>query len=841
MFIEKYIPPIFGVYFPNKKRGSTFTPQNTGDYEAEYKKYRREYLRNELRPFGVSPLSKDKTQVHFCVIDVDDHEKTPMTKEEVAEVVNTVKDILQGIPLQEEYTGANNGCHLWFVLDTPYPKELFYKFSAFVKKRVQETLQYELEIFPSKQQDSYWIRLPGLHKNQSSWSFDGENNTLDSSDSRENFMKKATISAEILDRYIQEHEVSEYDLTPPQTSKEEKPMIRPEVTKNFISGIPEEAFPVIWGVVTDGQAYPKENEQICCPFHAESTPSSRIYFDKSTKRKIFTCFSTNCVFYGESDSKGHDGYDLLSWYLLRNFEKSEANLKLVQKFFSEQIVASFLQPYLMAKKNSLTVNYIKLVNDTVFFMYNNTEENAIEMRVGPDDDLYFYEGADRMWVSCETPNEENAKIYHLTTALLTRMVGQLGVYQLNSFGVRQVAQEIRHFVYLQPKFEQVYSYKKMIPVGNGLIDITNLTGENPILIPYEKEHYITKKINVCYKQGATNDLFEKFLERVLPNPSIRQLVLEYIGTCLCPAIEPQQCQFWLGEGQNGKGTLCNLIERIFGNVYKEFALTDLSDKYRTARLRGTFIIIDPDSTMFRINATDVSVLKKITGGDTITGEIKYKSPFSLKYTGGVIVITNNAPTLGEINHAIIRRLVFIPFTQKISKEERVDKFFEKLIEGDGAAGILNILLKNLKNYLDRGSKFEEVAECQLLLQQYAAESDPIMAYLQEVFESDMAEIYNSSKEYASAERLTKEKLLEGVSSDLLFSDFQIFCKTAGVARSASFQGISLTKFRKVFKEKLSISKYKEYYSSDRKTKGFIYSLKIEKFLEEKGGLLSETT
>ncbi len=98
-----------------------------------------------------------------------------------------------------------------------------------------------------------------------------------------------------------------------------------------------------------------------------------------------------------------------------------------------------------------------------------------------------------------------------------------------------------------------------------------------------------------------------------------------------------------GSGRNGKGVTTNLITAFLGrdNVSNETLERLLENNFATASLFGKMANIDADVSSEALRRT--GILKKLTGGDRIVTEFKFKAAFSFKNFAKLIFSANKIP------------------------------------------------------------------------------------------------------------------------------------------------------------------------------------------------------
>jgi hypothetical protein len=93
------------------------------------------------------------------------------------------------------------------------------------------------------------------------------------------------------------------------------------------------------------------------------------------------------------------------------------------------------------------------------------------------------------------------------------------------------------------------------------------------------------------------------------------------------------------------------------------------NRFEVANLYNKRLVICPDEDR-RIRG--LSVFKSVTGGDSLRGEEKGVKAFKFKFQGMVVMASNNPIFMGDDSYGLSRRLIPIPFSQKINKSERRD-------------------------------------------------------------------------------------------------------------------------------------------------------------------------
>jgi len=215
---------------------------------------------------------------------------------------------------------------------------------------------------------------------------------------------------------------------------------------------------------------------------------------------------------------------------------------------------------------------------------------------------------------------------------------------------------------------------------NGIVDLR--TGE---MLPHDRSMMFTQ-ITRCAAdlENVRPELFNQFIERVIPDEDTRKYLLQFLGYMLSGSVAEQCYVFFFGAtGNNGKSTLTELISWILG----EYAVTietealmlkkfGKSNEGELAQLRGRRLAVAHEvSDSQRL---DEELIKRLTGGDIIRARQLYQDPLNFRPTAKLLMTGNNKPQLRSMDSATWRRIRLIPFEVTVPAEERDAKLYMKL-------------------------------------------------------------------------------------------------------------------------------------------------------------------
>jgi putative DNA primase/helicase len=213
----------------------------------------------------------------------------------------------------------------------------------------------------------------------------------------------------------------------------------------------------------------------------------------------------------------------------------------------------------------------------------------------------------------------------------------------------------------------------------GTIDLKTSTALAP-----DRMDFITQKAGCeAAPVGTEHPIWTAFLDRITNNdPELAKFLQRYIGYCLTGEIREHVFLFAYGKGANGKGVFLNTIAKIFGE-YATVAdmatfIDSKSDRHPTelAKLRGARLVVAQETQQGR--SWDEAKIKAITGGDKQTARFMRQDFFDFYPTFKLFIAGNHKPTLKNVDEAMRRRLLLVPFTVQIPLAERDIHLTEKL-------------------------------------------------------------------------------------------------------------------------------------------------------------------
>ena len=295
--------------------------------------------------------------------------------------------------------------------------------------------------------------------------------------------------------------------------------------------------------------------------------------------------------------------------------------------------------------------------------------------------------------------------------------------------------------------------KKLIPAVPNDFDTTlgilntpsgyvNLTsGEIAEATP---DDLFTKSTMAEYSPTAEAPRWEEFLNTVMCGDEVLiKFVQRLVGYSLLGTNEQSVMVITHGEkshgnGSNGKSVFNETLRTILGDyaasidpetvMVKRYGM-DSKSMAQIASLKGARMAITSETEQGQ--RLDEALVKRMTGGEEMTGKNLYAQPFNFKPTHVLWMSTNNKPIIRGTDDGIWRRLLFIPFRAIIDEQRKDPLLKEKLLTE--ASGILNWAVDGALEY-QQTHKLDVPEEVRLQNTEYRGEMDTVGMFLDECTE-----------------------------------------------------------------------------------------------------------
>lgn len=260
---------------------------------------------------------------------------------------------------------------------------------------------------------------------------------------------------------------------------------------------------------------------------------------------------------------------------------------------------------------------------------------------------------------------------------------------------------------------------------NGTLDLRS--GQ---LRPHDPADLLTKRLNIDYDPAAPCPTWQRFLQRVLnADPELIRYVQRCVGYTLTGATTEQCLFFAYGTGRNGKSTFFEVLKHMLGE-YAQKAPTEIimlkanmGISNDVARLAGARLVITAEIEEGR--RLSESLVKDLTGGDTISARFLYQETFEFLPTHKLWLYGNHRPDIRGTDPGIWRRIRVIPFDVQIPASE-VDPYLRDKLLAE-LPGILAWAVRGCQDHQDNGLPLPEAV--QRATQEYRSDMDMLAAFM----------------------------------------------------------------------------------------------------------------
>lgn len=262
-----------------------------------------------------------------------------------------------------------------------------------------------------------------------------------------------------------------------------------------------------------------------------------------------------------------------------------------------------------------------------------------------------------------------------------------------------------------------------INVANGILDLETWELED-----HDPDFLSPVQIPVNYVPGAACPAWERQVEQTFPEDA-RALAWEIAADLIQPDRSDQKAILLTGEGSNGKSVFLENIAAFLGRHNRSSrSLHRLeSDRFAVSSLMGKLANICPDLPSGHLTGT--SMFKAITGGDTVSGEYKYKDQFDFVPFCRLLFSANRPPTSGDDTHAFFRRWKVVPFERTFDPDEAAprERIDAALQDPRELSGLLNKALEALPRLKRHG--FSEPESVSRAHEEFRETTDPLAVWL----------------------------------------------------------------------------------------------------------------
>lgn len=252
---------------------------------------------------------------------------------------------------------------------------------------------------------------------------------------------------------------------------------------------------------------------------------------------------------------------------------------------------------------------------------------------------------------------------------------------------------------------------------------------------------LTMVSGVKYDPDARPELFERFISDVTQGDrETATYIQKVLGYCLTGDTS-EECYYTLygATTRNGKSTMLETFLKLLGDYGRSAKPETFARKERAngsgpsedlARLAGARMVSVAEVP--RNMPLDASLMKTITGGDTIAARYLNENSFEYRPQFKLIFNTNWLPSASDVTLFSSDRVHVIPFERHFTEAERDKTLKARLAAPASLSGVLNWCLDGL--YLWRETGIEPSQAVKKSTVQYQLDSDRMAQFIAEELE-----------------------------------------------------------------------------------------------------------
>jgi P4 family phage/plasmid primase-like protien len=379
----------------------------------------------------------------------------------------------------------------------------------------------------------------------------------------------------------------------------------------------------------------------------------------------------------------------------------------------------------------------------------------------------FFDHTLRLYISSN-------KISRDDIIILTKQTNKITKYQ-NLKNVYGYYEEIISDDNFYDKLNRSFDY--LLPISKcNVIDLTN--GK---VRPISKSDYFTYKCDVEYTTKRSPEMLEIIGKIMCNNEENIKYLQKILGYCLTGDISARVYFILYGIGANGKSMILNLMNKILKEQYQAVSKCVFINN-NSGKTGGSEVLQIKDCRMASFSETEAndalneSIIKMISGNDTITARGLYKDPVSFIPQCKLMLCTNFKPDFNANDRANVDRVRLVPFNARFVDSpvkpnefiriESIDKVVEQKYMNEFFSWCVDGAIEYYKN-----KKFNPTGEMLEAQNEYIREQSNITNFIDDTFDTCDTGLYLKSEIKSLYDLWCKENSLKPLKVSVLFTKF----------------------------------------------------------------------
>ena len=272
-----------------------------------------------------------------------------------------------------------------------------------------------------------------------------------------------------------------------------------------------------------------------------------------------------------------------------------------------------------------------------------------------------------------------------------------------------------------------------------------------------REHLVSRQVPAAYHVSAECPRWTACLERAQPNADVREFLQRLAGACLIGMQTEHGFVFNYGKGANFKTMYSEVIRRVMGDDYAATPNEELFFKGNqevprnyVADIHGMRLLTTNEKN--EGSEWNIEFIKRLLGGQQLNACRKYCEAFSFVPSARIIAAANNKPRLNELDEALRRRFLLVPWEVTIPEageqlatgETNPDTILRCLKTGsripfeslmalllEERDGILLWMLRGARDFVKRGLRLDPPAAIRVATEDYFADEDVVGRFVKD--------------------------------------------------------------------------------------------------------------
>ena len=266
--------------------------------------------------------------------------------------------------------------------------------------------------------------------------------------------------------------------------------------------------------------------------------------------------------------------------------------------------------------------------------------------------------------------------------------------------------------------------------------VLDLSEDQPKVLEHNADLLLSKICNANYNPAADCTLWEKTVNEIMQGDDLKIKYLQKMsGRFLTGDTSEEEFYIFFGATtRNGKSTITEILLFLLGDYATTISPESLAIKTnkdsRTAspdiaKLAGTRLVVasEPPRRML----FDSSLVKTLTGRDTVSARFLHENEFQFKPKFKLILNSNYLPVINDKTVFSSNRVKVVPFERHFTEKEQNKHLKEQLQQE--IDGILNWCIKGLQLYRKEG--LEPPVAVQNATHEYSEDSDKVGKFISE--------------------------------------------------------------------------------------------------------------